>query len=169
MKKITSILTSVLSAFFVLAIVSIGFTASTGAAFAKTSSPHITKITIHMWPVNANKSKVGPNVTGPCGDINLTVSDLGNGDARFTEEVSSTLGFIFSLSYTVAWANHSNNTSNSVGNSFLSPSNPWTHTDVQFTQPGLVTAVLTANDWVGGIPPLGQSCSGLANDADQIS
>lgn len=170
MRKRASILTPILSVLFALAAIGIGGIASAGTALAKTpSSQHHFRIKMPMKIVSITGAEGVPNVTGNCGDINIDVSDLGNGDARFSEEVSSSQGFIFSLSYTVVWANHSKGTSNSVGGSFLYPSNPWRHTDTQYTQPGLVTAVITAKDHVGGIPPFGKDCSGTANGADQIS
>lgn len=169
MKKKMVILTPILSVLIALVIVITVSGASVGTAMAKAPAPSHIRITIPMRIVSTKGVRGTPNVTGPCGDINISVSDLGNGDARFDEEVSSTEGFIYSLTYHVTWTNLSKDTSTGFGGVYVFPGNPWTHTGTQYTQPGLVSAVITAQDHVGGIPPFGTNCSGTASGADQIS
>jgi hypothetical protein len=167
-RKLARTFIPTLSIILALATIGVVFIASSGTAFAKaTASPHSIAVTI---PMKAMRYKgADSNVTGNCGDINLTVSNLGNGDAKFSEEVSSSQGFIFSLTYSLTWINHSKGISNSIGNSYLFPGNPWTHTDQLYTQPGFITAVLTATDHVGGVPPFGQDCEGSASGNATIS
>ncbi len=102
---------------------------------------------------------------GNCGDITLWVFNLGHGDAELYEAVSSSQGGIITLSYNAVWLNHRTNGSNSFGNSYLFPSNPWVNRDYPYTQTGFVTASMKAWDHVGAPWPFGKDCVGYENDS----
>jgi hypothetical protein len=137
------------------------------------SSAHITKVTIPMKVIQTSNAKgiiPAGSTTLDCGNLTLWIFDAGDGDANFYVSVSSTKGFIFSLTYTVNWTNVTEDFGNSFGHSYSFPSNPFSNTETIYTQEGFVTASVTARDWVGGIPPFGQACGpGYENDYETIT
>ena len=145
---------------------------SSKAVFASTHHTRH-KIIVSMKAVRpvtpGSTVKPGGITTENCGTLIFFVDNLGNGVAGFSVSISSTMGGISSASYSGTWINHSRGNSGTIGNSALFPANPWEDVQTRVTQPGFVTASISATDRVGGVWPLGTVCQGYENDYDTIS
>jgi hypothetical protein len=148
--------------------------ASGGKAFAASTPPshHITKITIRMHVVGqivgtgASAHRITPKGISDddCGVLEFYVDDYEYGEAGFWMYVSSTVGPILELGYSVKWSNLSRGTSSSFGNTYGPVSNPWFIEPTKYTNTGLVTGSISVSD-IAGI----SLCTGYQNDSDIIT
>ncbi len=147
-----------------------------GKAFAASTPPsyHTTKITIYMHIVGqisgtgATAHKVTPQGISEddCGTLEFYVDDYGYGEAGFWMYVSSDLGPILELGYTVKWNNLSRSTGNRFSNTYGPVSNPWyiEPEPTRYTNTGLVTGSISVSD-IAGI----SLCTGYQSNSDIIT